>query len=243
MIYYYIILYYMPKGKYNRGKRGVYRKKNKLRVLQDKMPKSLIAYGFPRCQLVRMVYFAQVRLDPDGTPATHVFSANSVYDPDYTQTGHQPMYHDQYAAVYNKYKVVSSKIQITGANDYSDQANVMGNLITCVVNNTTTAYQSITEACEAKGARYSQCHERRPMKRLTSTFSAKKFFCLTNIKDADDIDGILGDTLVGSSPAQRAYFVVQAFPLYQAQNTYPACLNIRISYNVLVYDLKKQAGS
>lgn len=231
----------MPKGKYIRRPRGKYRKKPKALIAR---PRNIISYGFPRCQLVRMVYFQQVRLDPAGTPATHVFRANSIYDPDYTNTGgHQPMFHDQYAAVYNKYKVVSSRIDITGANDYSDQANVMGNLVTCVVNNTTTAYQSITEACEAKGSVYRQCHERRPMRRLTNTFSAKKFFCLANIKDADDIDGLMGNTLVGSNPVQQAYYVVQAYPLYQGQNTYPACLNIRISYNVLVYDIIKQPGS
>ena len=178
----------MPKGKYFRRPRGPYKKKKKVDAsTQTARPRAMISYGFPRCQLVRMVYFQQVRLDPAGTPATHVFMANSVYDPDWTNTGgHQPMFHDQYAAVYNKYKVVSSRIDITGANDYSDQANVMGNLVTCVVNNTTTAYQSITEACEAKGAKYRQCHERRPMRRLTNTFSARKFFCLANLKDADD---------------------------------------------------------
>lgn len=228
-----------------KGKIQKYFKKKKKdgRGTLMKVPRNLISYGFPRCQLVRMTYFTQIRLDPTGTPATHVFSANSVYDPDYTLTGHQPLYHDQYSQVYNKYKVVSSKISITGANDYSDQANVMGNLVVCIVNNTTTAYQSITEACEAKGSKYRQCHERRPMRKLTQTFSAKKFFCLSNIKDNDTIEGLLGDTLVGSSPQQRSYFVIQAYPLYQAQNTYPACLNIRLSYNVLVYDIKKIAGS
>lgn len=228
----------------NKAKRRKIAKKNAMRPV--KVQRNIISYGFPRCQLVRMVYFQQIRLDPAGTPATHVFSANSIYDPDHTNvghTGHRPFYASQYDSVYTKYKVVSSKISITGANDYSDQANVMGNLVVCALSHTDSAYSSITEACEAKGAKYRQCHERRPMRKLTNTFSAKKFFCITNIKDADDIDGLMGGTLTGSSPVQRAYYVIQAYPLYEAQNTYPACLNIRISYNVLVYDLKKVAGS
>lgn len=236
----------MPKGQYRRKPRGQYKKKKTYRdaSTQTRMPRSMISYGFPRCQLVRLTYFQQIQLDPAGTPATHVFRANSIYDPDYTNTGgHRPLYSSQYDAVYEKYKVVSSKIFITGANDYSDQNNVMGNLVVCSLNNTTSAYTSITEACESKGAKYRTCHERRPMNRLTKTFSAKKFFCITNVKDADDLDGNMGGTLTGSNPNQQAYFVIQAYPLYQAQNTYPACLNIRISYNVLVYDMKKVSGS
>lgn len=233
-------------GKKMGGKRKIARARKRMRQAGFKLQprRSIISYGFPRCQLVRMVYFQQIQLDPAGTPATHVFRANSIYDPDYTNTGgHRPLYASQYDAVYNKYKVVSSRIDITGANDYSDQNNVMGNLVVCTLSHTTSAYTSITEACEAKGAKYRQCHERRPMRKLTNTFSAKKFFCLSSVKDADEIDGNMGGTLTGSNPNQQAYYVIQAYPLYQAQNTYPACLNIRLSYYVLLYDMVKVAGS
>lgn len=227
----------MPQKKIPRKnyKKKNYKKKN------YKMSR-LISYGFPRCQLVRMVYFAQIRIDPAGTPGFHIFRANSVHDPDYTAGGHQPMYHDQYAAVYRKYKVVSSKIQVTGTNDYSDQANTMGNLIVVMPSLSPTTYGSITEACESKGVRYTQCQERRPCK-VTNTFSAKKFLSLSNVKDASELEGDLADISVSGNPTKPVYFVIGAYPLYQAQNSYPACLNVRIQYNALVYDLKDQSGS
>lgn len=40
------------------------------------------------------------------------FRANSIYDPDLTGIGHQPMGHDQYQALYKKYRVKASKIEI-----------------------------------------------------------------------------------------------------------------------------------
>lgn len=44
---------------------------------------------------------------------SHVFSANGLFDPDITSTGHQPHYYDEFSALYNKYRVLSSKIQVT----------------------------------------------------------------------------------------------------------------------------------
>lgn len=41
------------------------------------------------------------------------FTANGLYDPNQSGTGHQPMYFDQLMAVYDHYTVLKSKIKIT----------------------------------------------------------------------------------------------------------------------------------
>ncbi len=43
----------------------------------------------------------------------HVFRANSIFDPDLTATGHQPLLHDTYATLYERYRVLSSTIKVT----------------------------------------------------------------------------------------------------------------------------------
>lgn len=51
-----------------------------------------------------------------GTGATFVlqqFRGNSCFDPDFTGTGHQPRFFDQYAAFYGRYMVYSSTIKTT----------------------------------------------------------------------------------------------------------------------------------
>lgn len=242
----------MPKGKlkYNVGSWAYARRGNrKKRMAKPRISRNLVVYGMPRSQLVRMVYTEQVRIDPGagGVPGSCVFRANSVYDPyrslnGVLQTGHQPLFHDQYSAIYDHYKVVGSKISILSANDYSDQNNVMGNLLTCVVNNDPSAYSSYTEATEAKGVKYVQVHERRTSK-LKNTYSAKNFHNKVDVKDNEDLQGILGNTGVGSNPSSEAYYVIQAFPLYAGSNTYPICANVRIEYLTLVYDMKKIQGS
>lgn len=40
-----------------------------------------------------------------GTTIDHVWNINSIFDPNRTGTGHQPLGYDQYAAFYNRYRV------------------------------------------------------------------------------------------------------------------------------------------
>lgn len=45
--------------------------------------------------------------------ASHVYSANGLFDPDVTGTGHQPLMYDEYKLLYGMYRVISSKIKVT----------------------------------------------------------------------------------------------------------------------------------
>ena len=51
-------------------------------------------------------------LTPGAAVASYVFRGNSLYDPDYTGTGHQPRYYDQLTPIYGRYKVLSSAITV-----------------------------------------------------------------------------------------------------------------------------------
>lgn len=47
-----------------------------------------------------------------GGMGRYTFSANGMYDPNITGTGHQPMYFDQLSGLYNHYVVIGSKIKV-----------------------------------------------------------------------------------------------------------------------------------
>lgn len=53
---------------------------------------------------------------------TYIYSANNLYDPDLTGTGHQPRGFDQFMLLYRQYTVVGAKITIsaTGQDDSGD---------------------------------------------------------------------------------------------------------------------------
>jgi hypothetical protein len=47
-----------------------------------------------------------------GSIAKQVYRWNSIFDVDLTGGGHQPLYHDTYAAIYNNYTVVKARARI-----------------------------------------------------------------------------------------------------------------------------------
>ena len=57
-----------------------------------------------------------------GGYASYVFSANGMYDPNITSTGHQPYYFDTMSALYNHYCVVRSKCTLRVV-DWSEALN------------------------------------------------------------------------------------------------------------------------
>lgn len=80
-----------------------------------------LEFGFPNSIVTRLRY-TQVHAitSTSGLVASKVFRANGCHDPDYTNVGHQPMYWDQWKAIYDYYTVLGSKIKVTfrSASDY-----------------------------------------------------------------------------------------------------------------------------
>lgn len=61
-----------------------------------------------------LVYNERVTFDnTGGSNGQYQFSANGLYDPNITGTGHQPLYFDQFMAIYDHYTVLGSKCTAT----------------------------------------------------------------------------------------------------------------------------------
>jgi len=68
-------------------------------------------------ELVQLTYHETITIDPAiDTSGAHLFKLNGLYDPNFSGTGHQPMYFDNYATLYNKYKVSFAKFNVTIVN-------------------------------------------------------------------------------------------------------------------------------
>jgi hypothetical protein len=69
--------------------------------------------GFPRKLHSRHRYITEFTLTATtGTFADYIFCANGMYDPDLTSTGHQPLYFDQMATIYDHFTVFRSHIKL-----------------------------------------------------------------------------------------------------------------------------------
>lgn len=75
-------------------------------------------FGFPDKLIVRLRYHeGNSIVSTTGGLSTYKFRLNSLWDPNYTGTGHQPMYRDTYASIYNHYSVVANTVQVRFVNN------------------------------------------------------------------------------------------------------------------------------
>lgn len=104
---------YKPYGKRKRSVRGNYQQ---TAVVSPYMPRSIGGFkefGVPNSINVRLRYSDVITLTSTaGSLSKHVFRSNSLFDPDLTGVGHQPMYYDQLGALYSNYVVLGSKIRV-----------------------------------------------------------------------------------------------------------------------------------
>lgn len=69
-------------------------------------------FGFPDTLRTQLRYADVFILTSTvGSVAEHAMRMNSLYDPDFTGTGHQPYFYDQLASVYSRYSVVKSTMK------------------------------------------------------------------------------------------------------------------------------------
>lgn len=73
-----------------------------------------LQFGFPKKIITILRYIDQYSMTSTlGGASTVVFRMNSLFDPDFTNAGHQPLYFDRYAAIYNNYRVLGSRLKAT----------------------------------------------------------------------------------------------------------------------------------
>lgn len=98
-------------------RRSKKRKRAKSSARQGRLPAwagGVILKGpVPTSKIVTMRYFDQIALSPGTTAASEYhFRMASIFDPDASGTGHQPLGHDQWASFYGHYEVVESVITV-----------------------------------------------------------------------------------------------------------------------------------
>lgn len=92
--------------------RAAVRKYNRKSVTKNKTSVS-IGKGFPKRLVFTHKYHENTALTTGGGAgllATYNYNCNSLYDPNETGTGHQPMYFDQLTAIYDHYTVIGAKM-------------------------------------------------------------------------------------------------------------------------------------
>lgn len=90
------------------GRLSLYRRYRRYGIYRAlRMPMGM----FPARKTVSLRYVENFTLNAgNGSTASYVFRVNGAYDPNYSSTGHQPMFFDTYSAIYGSYKVCMASI-------------------------------------------------------------------------------------------------------------------------------------
>lgn len=194
------------------------RKRNK-RKQRARIPRKLILGGFPPSQVVKLRYVdSNLTLDPGAAGSVfHTFRLNSVFDPDYTAVGHQPMAFDEWTAMYSHYTVMSSRISVMAKP--SGSGNIIpaafGVLVAAETSPLST-FSSIDNILESRlndGWRVTSTSQPSgggvtTYPTIVKNFNAKRFFGLKDVED-----GVGYGAAYDANPTQQAYATVWAASL------------------------------
>lgn len=117
--------------------------------------------GLPMTEKLKLRYVEIISIDPagSGVVASYAFRANSIYDPNYTGSGHQPSGFDQVAPYYERCHVIGAKCKVEYTpTTTTASANPAYMVVTCDPNlRTSTTYTSTTDFLEKAPGRKIMC--------------------------------------------------------------------------------------
>lgn len=106
-------------------------------------------FGFEASRRVTMTYSQNHTLS-DGTVglASKIYRGASIYDPDYDAVGHQPLGHDQWANLYQRYRVIGSKITVHYGNRSTAESVAYPLQIAVIATDSSTLLSDFDTVCE-----------------------------------------------------------------------------------------------
>jgi len=231
----------MPfKGTFKR-KRFAFKKKTKraFRAKRQKVTRNRnnvpLGLGFPKKMTMTHKYTQTVLItSTSGVMQQLHWSANGMFAPFASGTGHQPLYFDQMGALYNHYTVIGSKCAFKIVPSSGSQlAMVVGSY----VNDDTTAQTAINTIGElSSGNRILIGADSDKNYTMRKKWSAKKYFGGSVLAN-NDLEG----TTVGN-PNEQSYYNI-SLQAADATSTVSCWLDVEISYIAVWAELKDIAGS
>lgn len=192
--------------------------------------------GFPRERTVTLRYVDAFDLTPGPAAVQYHFRANSLFDPNYTSTGHQPFCFDQWTVYYNHYQVQSARMKVTA------QLNgAMGYPVSIgsyLADDATTSYDWSTFRESGRGTfRQLPVVVSDRTFTLSQSFNLKKFFNRTADPGATSAS-------VSANPTEDAFFVVWAMVMNTINTASSAItFTVQIDYTARFFEPKDLPSS
>ena len=208
-----------------------YNKKRRYRKRATAPVRSLMKSPMPRRYMTKLRYAdTGLTVNPGiGTVATYTFRANSLFDPDYTSTGHQPRGFDQLMPLFNHYTVLGSKITVTCNND--DENDSLQCFLALQGETFSGDKIDLLERQDIRSCVLAGKGSGTTCKTLVQKFSAKRFFGPKNPMDDTDQRGS-----ISSSPSELAYFHFGVCSLNGSTDPSAVPFTVSIDYIVMFHE-------
>lgn len=226
------------------------------RKLGTKTYRSVIPYirnpdfGYPDKLVTKLRYVSHNTISGAlGAVGAHVFRMNSLFDPDLTGTGHQPMFFDQFcgavgSAPYSHYRVLTSTVtctftQVTApANSGAAPANVGPLVVGLTAHGTQGLYTTDPEnLCETSNTKWSHLGDKAAgnnTKVITATYNPIRDLGL-------GVDDDTISALYNANPTQQFFAIPWKFDR-NALGATPFCTT-EIIFTVEFFGRNEVAGS
>ncbi len=158
--------------------------------------------GFPNSIMTKLKYAdAYTITTTSGSIGKQLFIWNSTYDPDSTGSGHQPLYRDVYASVYDHYSVVSATVKVT----FQPLTTVTGMHVGIVTDDDTSTTTNFNVLVEQNNGKHLL------MPPLNGSLSNRTLSMSWDCKSILNIDPYTSEaykTPVGSNPSEESTLLV-----------------------------------
>lgn len=185
------------------GKRGP-KQRNALAVRPVSLPPRM--YGFPEKMYTRMRYCDVYNLvSTAGAVAKQLLRINSTFDPDYTGSGHQPLYRDTYASIYDFYSVAKATVKAT----FTSNASTSSMLVGVVVEDDTSSSTNFNVLLEQNAGTHLMLPNNTSSianRTVSQSWDAASYFGI------DPFSSQGYKTPIGTDPVDPAYMLLYAIP-------------------------------
>ena len=168
-----------------------------------------------------------------GTIGSYVFSANSLFDPDVTGTGIQPLYFDQLMALYDHYVVLSSTFKCTFASCVGPLGSSNPGLMTVMVDDDGSFTPS--SANRTRPTAVSQVVSNNYPKTAFTSWNATKYFG-PNPTANNSLQGT-----AAASPSEQSNYVITAQNFITGDHQY--WFFVEMTFTAMFQELKSITAS
>jgi len=194
-----------------------------------------VAHGFPHRLITKVRYYDTIAMTvTTGSLGKQVMRWNSTFDPDYTNVGHQPLYRDTFASIYDHYAVVSARATVKIVN-----TSTVPLIVGVVTDDDSSAAGTVSVLAEQNTGQHMLLP---PVSGSLSSVTFRPTWDCKKVLGIDPYSSEEYKTAVGSNPTEESYLHIWGTVTDGASST-SIVVSVEMEYTCLWTELTTPSSS